>query len=74
MTNNPETGRKETSPEPIERPERKSNEAVGVRMGEFDNGRINERVEVSRSLVDATNDEGIPEAVHIHKPRRRMAH
>jgi hypothetical protein len=61
VSNNPEACREETSPETVQRPESESSKRIKVGMRKGYNGGIDERVKKRRSLVDAPNNEEIPE-------------
>lgn len=60
MGNNPEACREEASPETVQRPESEPSKRIKVGMRKGNSGGIDERVNVSCSLVDAPNNEEIP--------------
>jgi len=63
MSDDPEAGCKETGEKAVERPKGKSGKRVEGRVGEGNNGGVNERVEQRGGLVEGTNDGKVPEAV-----------
>ena len=64
MSNDPEAGCKEAGEETIERPEGESGKRVESRVGEGDDGGVNERVEERSGLVNGSNDGKVPKTVH----------